>query len=150
MLAAGAVGLGVATQATFAAEVAGCQVEVGAAAAMAAAAIIEAAGGDAHQAADAASVSFQNTMGLICDPVLAFAEIPCHIRNASAVSSSFVLADLILGGYQNLLPLDEIIDAVYSVGKMLPRELKCTALGGCAQVPTALKLTGKKRNSSKK
>lgn len=144
MLAAGAVGLGVAVQATFAAEVAGCQAEVGAAAAMASAAMIEAAGGGAHQAADAASVSFQNTMGLICDPVQGFAEIPCHIRNASAVSSALVLADLILGGYQNPLPLDEIIDAVYSVGKMLPRELKCTTLGGCAQIPTALKLTSRK------
>lgn len=144
MLAAGAVGLGVAIQATFAAEVGGCQVEIGAAAAMASAAMIEAAGGDAHQAADAASVSFQNTMGLICDPVQGFAEIPCHIRNALAVSSALVVADLILGGYQNPLPLDEIIDAVYSVGKMLPRELKCTTLGGCAQIPTALKLTSRK------
>jgi L-serine dehydratase len=69
MLAAAAVGLVLAMRATFAAEVAGCQVEIAASGAMAAAAVVEAAGGSARQAADAAAISFQNTMGLICDPV---------------------------------------------------------------------------------
>jgi L-serine dehydratase len=140
LLAAGAVGLVVAMRATFAAEVAGCQVEIGAAGAMAAAAVVEAAGGTAAQAADAAAIAFQNTMGSVCDLVQGVVEIPCHTRNAVAASSAFVCADLILGGYRNPIPLDETVDAVYAVGRMLPRELRCTALGGLAQAPSALAL----------
>jgi L-serine dehydratase len=138
LLAASAVGLIVALRATFAAEVAGCQVEIGAAGAMAAAAVVEAAGGSARQATDAAAIAFQNTMGSVCDLVQGIVEIPCHTRNAVAASSAFVCADLILGGYRNPIPLDETIDAVYAVGKMLPRELKVTALGGLALAPSAL------------
>jgi L-serine dehydratase len=137
LLAASAVGLVVAQRATFAAEVAGCQVEIGAAGAMAAAAVIEAAGGTAREACDAAAIAFQNTMGSVCDLVQGIVEIPCHTRNAVAASSAFVCADLILGGYGNPIPLDETVDAVYAVGKMLPCELKVTALGGLALAPSA-------------
>ncbi len=138
LLAASAVGVIVATRATFAAEVAGCQVEIGASGAMAAAAVVEAAGGSARQAADAAAIAFQNTMGSVCDPVQGIVEIPCHTRNAVAAASAFVCADLILGGYANPIPLDETIDAVYAVGRLLPRELKCTARGGLSLAPSAL------------
>jgi L-serine dehydratase len=140
LLAASAIGLIVAGRATFAAEVAGCQVEIGAAGAMGAAAVVEAAGGSAGQAADAAAISLQNTMGSVCDLVQGMCEIPCHTRNAVAASSAFVCADLILGGYVNPIPLDETIDAVYASGKMLPAELRCTALGGLAVTPSAIAL----------
>ncbi len=140
MFAAAAIGLILAIKGTFAAEVAGCQVEIGAAGAMGAAAVIEAAGGSAEQACDAASISFQNTMGSVCDLVQGIVEIPCHTRNAVAASSAFVCADLILGGYFNPIPLDETIDAVMSVGRMLPRELRCTVLGGLALAPSATAL----------
>ena len=127
----------VAERATFAAEEAGCQVEIGAAGAMAAAAVVEAAGGDVAQAADAAAISFQNTMGSVCDLVQGIVEIPCHTRNAVAASSAFVCADLILGGYRNPVPLDETVDAVLASGRMLPAELRCTARGGLAVTPSA-------------
>ncbi len=138
LLAAGAVGLVIARRATFAAEVAGCQVEIGAAGAMAAAAAVEAAAGTAAQALDAAAVSLQNSMGSVCDLVQGLCEIPCHTRNAAAASGAFVCADLILGGYLNPIPLDETVDAVLSVGKMLPAELRCTSLGGLAAAPSAI------------
>ena len=137
LLAASAVGLVVAKRATFAAEVAGCQVEIGAAGAMAAAAVVEAAGGSARQAVDAAAIAFQNTMGLVCDMVQGIVEIPCHTRNAAAAANAFLCADLVLGGYHNPVPLDETVDAVMAVGQMLPRELKVTALGGLALAPSA-------------
>jgi L-serine dehydratase len=140
LLAASAVGLLIARRATFAAEVAGCQVEIGAAGAMAAAAVVEACGGNAVQAANAAAVSLQNTMGSVCDLVQGMCEIPCHTRNAVAASSAFVCADLVLGGYENPIPLDETIDAACASGKMLPAELRCTALGGIAVAPSALAL----------
>jgi L-serine dehydratase len=137
LLAAGAIGVIVAIRATFAAEVAGCQVEIGAAGAMAAAAVVEYANGTAAQAADAAAISFQNTMGSVCDLVQGTCEIPCHTRNAAASSSAFVCADLILGGYHNPIHLDETIDAVYDCGKLLPSELRCTSKGGIAMAPSA-------------
>ena len=138
LLAAGAIGVIVATRATFAAEVAGCQVEIGAAGAMASAAVVDIAGGTVRQAMNAAAISFQNSMGSVCDLVQGTVEIPCHTRNAAAAAGAFVCADLILGGYANPIDLDETIDAVYASGKMLPPELRCTSLGGLAVTPSAL------------
>jgi L-serine dehydratase len=140
LLAASAVGLLIARRATFAAEVAGCQVEIGAAGAMAAAAVVEASGGSSEQAANAAAISLQNTMGSVCDLVQGMCEIPCHTRNAVAASSAFICADLVLGGYRNPIPLDETIDAAYDSGRMLPAELRCTAQGGIAMTPSARSL----------
>ncbi len=137
LLAAGAIGVIVAQRATFAAEVAGCQVEIGASGAMAAAAVVDAVGGSAGQACDAAAISFQNTMGSVCDLLHGMVEIPCHTRNAAAAASAFVNADLILGGYRNPIPLDETIDAVFAVGLAMPAELRCTSRGGLAIAPSA-------------
>jgi len=140
LFAAGGIGLILAIRATFAAEVAGCQVEIGAAGAMGAAAVVEFAGGRADQACNAAAISFQNTMGSVCDPVQGMCEIPCHTRNGVAASSAFTNADMILSGYINPIQLDETIDAVYDSGRMLPGELRCTAKGGLAIAPSALRL----------
>lgn len=83
-------------------------------------------------------------MGSVCDLVQGVVEIPCHTRNVVAASAAFVCADLILGGYRNPIPLNETIDAVISVGEMLPSELRCTALGGLAVTPSALALKNMK------
>jgi len=138
LFAASAVGLIVARRCGFAAETAGCQVEIGVAGAMAAAAVVEIAGGSARQACDAAAIALQNSMGSVCDPVHGACEIPCHTRNAVAASGAMVCADLVLGGYPNPIPLDETLDAVADVGRMMPIELRCTARGGIAVAPSAL------------
>jgi L-serine dehydratase len=146
LLAASAIGVIFVNRATFAAEVCGCQVEIGIASAMAAAAIVDIAGGTAEQACDAAAISLQNTMGSVCDLVAGLVEIPCHTRTAVGASSAFICADLIMGGYENPIPLDETIDASYESGRMLPAELRCTALGGLAQTPSALRLAKQLQN----
>jgi len=137
LLTSGAIGMILAIRGTFAAEVAGCQVEIGASGAMAAAAVVDACGGTPKQASDAAAISFQNTMGTVCDLLHGMVEIPCHTRNGAASASAFVNADLVLGGYPNLIPLDETIDAVYAVGLAMPSELRCTSKGGLAVTPSA-------------
>ena len=109
--------------------------------AMASASIIEAANGSPVNAINAAAISLQNTMGSVCDLVAGLCEIPCHTRNAAVASSAFVCADLTLGGYINPIPLDETIDASLESGKMLPKELRCTALGGIANTKTARKFS---------
>jgi L-serine dehydratase len=144
LFAAAAVGLIIARRATFAAETAGCQAEIGAAGAMAAALVVECAGGSVKQAVDAACISLQNTMGSVCDLVQGMCEIPCHTRNAAAASNAFICADLIMGGYENPISLDDTVDALLSVGKMLPSELKCTAKGGLAAAPSAKSILKRK------
>ena len=142
LLAAGTIGLIMLLDGeTFAAEVAGCQVEIGAAGAMAAAAVVEAAGGSARHAMDAAAISLQNTIGMPCDLVRGAVEIPCHTRNAVAASSALVCADMIMGGYENPIPLDQTVKASLKVGKALPKELRCTSLGGIAITPAAKSLS---------
>ncbi len=140
LLAAGSIGAILALRATFAAEMAGCQVEIGASGAMASAAVVDAVGGTARQACDAAAIAFQNTMGTVCDLLHGTVEIPCHTRNGAAAAGAFVNADLVLGGYPNLVPLDDTIDAVYAVGQAMPASLRCTSKGGLAVTPSALAL----------
>jgi len=84
-------------------------------------------------------------MGMVCDLVQGMVEIPCHTRNAVAASSAFVCADLVMGGYHNPVPLDETLDAVMAVGRAMSAELRCTAKGGLAVTPSALKLVRRPR-----
>lgn len=147
--AAGAVGYLHDLKSTFAAEVAGCQVEIGAAGAMAAAAVTEAAAGAVRQACDAAATVFQNMMGSVCDLIQGVVEIPCHSRNGALASQAFLCADMVLAGYESPVPLDETIDAVDRVGRMLPEELRCTSRGGIALCPSALALPRLDRTAGK-
>ncbi|MDR2891492.1 MAG: L-serine ammonia-lyase, iron-sulfur-dependent, subunit alpha [Deltaproteobacteria bacterium] len=138
MWAAGGIGMIFNSLATFAAEVGGCQVEIGAAGAMSTGMLLDMAGATPKQVMDGAAVYMQNNMGLVCDPVQGYVETPCLSRNAVAAAGAFFCTDLILGGFTNIIPFDETVLAVYSVGKMLPRELRCTALGGLALTPSAI------------
>ncbi|MEY4482619.1 MAG: L-serine dehydratase, alpha chain, partial [Verrucomicrobiota bacterium] len=84
MLAAGLIGVFIATRWTFAAEVGGCQAEGGAAASMAAAALVTLADGTRDQAIAASSMAFQSMLGLICDPIANRVEAPCLGKNVMA------------------------------------------------------------------
>ena len=123
--------------ATVAGAVGGCQAEIGVAAAMAAAAVVELMGGTPEQCTDAASTVLMNMLGLVCDPVGGLVEYPCQNRNASGASNAIVAAEISLAGIYQLIPLDEMMDIMYTVGKKLPAELRETALGGCALSPSA-------------
>ena len=122
--------------ATVAGAVGGCQAEIGVAAAMAAA-VVELMGGTPEQCTDAASTVLMNMLGLVCDPVGGLVEYPCQNRNASGASNAIVAAEISLAGIHQLIPLDEMMDIMYTVGKKLPAELRETALGGCALSPSA-------------
>ena len=123
--------------ATVAGAVGGCQAEIGVAAAMAAAAVVELMSGTPEQCTDAASTVLMNMLGLVCDPVGGLVEYPCQNRNASGASNAIVAAEISLAGIHQLIPLDEMMDIMYTVGKKLPTELRETALGGCALSPSA-------------
>ncbi len=141
MLAAGAIGVFIAGPWTFAAEVGGCQAEGGSAAAMAAAALVTLGGGNLTQATSAASMALQSMLGLICDPVAARVEIPCLGKNVIAASNALSCANMALAGYDAVIPFDEVVDAARRVAENMPREHRCTALGGLATTPTAVRLS---------
>jgi L-serine dehydratase len=140
MLAAGAIGVFITGQWTFAAEVGGCQAEGGSAAAMAAAALVTLAGGNLSQTLAASSMALQSMLGLICDPIAGRVEAPCLGKNVIAASNAASCANMALAGFDPLIPFDEVIDAARRVAGQMPRELRCTALGGLATTPTAIKL----------
>lgn len=126
--------------ATVAGAEGGCQAECGVAASMGAAAACYLYGGTDEECINAASLAIVNVMGLVCDPVAGLVQIPCIYRNASGAINALTSADMALAGQSIPIPFDEIVQAMYEVGKMLPPQLRETALGGIAGTETAKKL----------
>lgn len=143
LLDAGAFGLVIANNAGIAGAEGGCQEEVGTASAMAAAAIVLAAGGTVEQASAAVAIDLQNIMGLVCDPVAGLVEVPCVKRNAMGASQAMVSADMALSGMTSIIPTDEVIEAMRKVGLRMPLAFRETAEGGLAATPTGRKLQRK-------
>ena len=137
MLAAGMIGVFVCAHASFAAEVGGCQAECGSGAGMAAAALVGMAGGNLPQSLSAASIALQNSFGMVCDPIANRVEAPCLGKNIMAASNALSCANMALANYNHLIPLDEVIEAMDKVGKSIPNDLRCTALGGLSVTKTS-------------
>jgi L-serine dehydratase len=137
LLAGSLTGIFIATASTFSAEIGGCQAECGSGAGMAAAAIASLLGGNVEQCMAASSLALQNSLGMICDPIAARVEAPCLGKNTSSALNALASANMVMAGYDHLIPLDEVIETMDKVGKSLPRELRCTALGGLAVTPSA-------------
>ncbi|WP_310602605.1 L-serine ammonia-lyase, iron-sulfur-dependent, subunit alpha [Anaerosporobacter sp.] len=137
LLTASGVGAVVMKNATVAGAEGGCQAECGVAAAMAAAAAVEMSGGSAQMALHAFSLVLINVMGLVCDPIAGLVQVPCAQRNASQAVNAIICADMAMAGMKCIVPADEVVEAMYRVGKQLPYELKETGLGGLAATPTA-------------
>ena len=140
LFTASGLGIIIAKNATMAGAEGGCQAECGSAAAMASAAVVEMMGGSPEQALDAAAIVFKNVMGLICDPVAGLVEVPCAKRNIAGTVSALTTADLAISGVKSKIPFDEVVWAMYKVGKALPPELRETSLGGISITPTAQRL----------
>ncbi|MBT2654327.1 L-serine ammonia-lyase, iron-sulfur-dependent, subunit alpha [Bacillus sp. ISL-18] len=143
LFTAGAFGFVVANNASISGAAGGCQAEVGSAAGMAAAAIVEMAGGTPNQCAEAMAITLKNMLGLVCDPVAGLVEVPCVKRNAMGAANAMVAADMALAGITSRIPCDEVIDAMYRIGQSMPTALKETAQGGLAATPTGRRLEAK-------
>jgi L-serine dehydratase len=140
LFTASGIGTIIAKNATLSGAEGGCQAECGSAAAMAAAAIVEMAGGSSEMSLFASAIALKNVMGLICDPVGGLVEAPCAKRNASGVVNALISADLALAGVKSIIPFDEVVKAMYKVGRLLPLPLKETAQGGIADTKTGKRL----------
>ena len=125
-----------AARATLAGAEGGCQAEVGAASAMAAAALVELRGGTAEQCAEAFAMALTNLEGLVCDPVAGLVEIPCIKRNVIGAMNAVSCADMALAGVVGHIPADEVIDAMAEVGAAMSNDLRETGIGGLAGTPT--------------
>ncbi len=143
MFTAGAFGMVIAKRASIAGAQGGCQAECGSAAAMAAAALVELKGGTPSQCADACAMAIANQLGLVCDPVAGLVEIPCIKRNVSGLMIAFSSADMALSGIPAMIPADECLDAMRSVGDTMSEALKETAKGGLATTPAGLRMRRK-------
>ncbi len=118
-------------------EVTGCTGEAGTCGAMAAAAIVEMAGGSPEQVENAASLALQAFTGMPCDPMPGGICQPCRSRILAATCMAHVFADLALAGHEAVLPLHEAIDVADAIGRGLPPELLCTSAGGACAAPAA-------------
>ncbi|QIQ20429.1 L-serine ammonia-lyase, iron-sulfur-dependent, subunit alpha [Zophobihabitans entericus] len=136
LLVSGLIGSFISNNASFGAEVAACQAENGSASAMAAGGIVQLLGGNIEQAFQAASMALQNMLGLICDPVGGLTEIPCISRNVSSVSNAALSANMVMWGFNPVIPLDETIHSMYDVGQKLPAAFRCTCQGGLCTTKT--------------
>jgi L-serine dehydratase len=136
LFTAGAIGYLIMRNATVAGAEGGCQAEVGAASAMAAAAATEMMGGTPRQCMHAATTAIMNLLGLVCDPVAGLVECPCQSRNAIGVTNALTCAEIALSGIEQFISFDEMLETMYRIGKRIPSELRETALGGCATTPS--------------
>ena len=143
LFTAGAVGKVIAQNATLAGAEGGCQAECGSAGAMAAAAAVELSGGTPRQAGHAVAIVLKSIMGLVCDPVAGLVEVPCIKRNGMGAVHAILAADMALSGIESVIPPDEVIKAMGEIGRMMPEQLKETALGGLATTPTGKRIRKK-------
>jgi len=150
MLAAGIIGVFIADTAGFAAETGGCQLECGAASAMAAAGLVQLAGGTPEQGVDAASIALQNILGLVCDPVACRVEWPCLGRNVMAGVNAIASANMALAGYDKVIPLEETLLAMKEAGDLMHLKLRCTCLGGLSVTPTSKKIYDELKQRAKR
>ena len=138
---AGAVGYLIDRNATLSGAEGGCQAEVGAASAMAASALCELFDGAPSVCLAAAGDAISNILGLVCDPIGGLVESPCQKRNAMGVANAVISAETALAtNGKTLVPFDEVVAAMYSVGRNIPYQLRETALGGLAMAPSVRNL----------
>ena len=135
-----AAGIGgiIAQRASVSGAAGGCQAEIGAASAMAAGGVAYLLGGDSEVIAHAAALAMKNLLGLACDPVAGLVEVPCVKRNVIGAVNALTSADLAVSGIRSRIPPDEVFDAMRSIGRIMPEELKETGRGGLAVTPTGL------------
>tara|TARA_B100001971_G_scaffold196455_1_gene204288 strand:- start:3027 stop:3923 length:897 start_codon:yes stop_codon:yes gene_type:complete len=139
LFTAAGIGVIIGKNASFSGARGGCQAEVGSASCMAAAAIVEAKGGTPKEAIDAGAFALMNTLGLVCDPIGGFVEVPCVSRNGMFAMHSFEAAVMALAGVRCVVPLDDVVIAMRDIGRRMPRALKETSEAGLAKTPTGLK-----------
>lgn len=147
LFVAGGIGQVIAYRASIAGAIGGCQAEIGSASAMAAGAMVYLAGGDEHAIVHGAALALKSLLGLVCDPVAGLVEVPCVKRNVIGAFNALASADMALAGVRSQIPPDEVIDAMRSIGDVMPSSLKETGEGGLARTPTGIMIEEALKNN---
>lgn len=148
LFVAGALGMVMANNATISGAKGGCMAEVGVSTAMAAGALVEMAGGTPRQVGAGMAIALKNTLGLVCDPIGGYVEVPCVKRNAIYTVHAMAAAEMALAGIESFVPPDQVISAMKDIGDSMPRKLKETSLGGLATTQIGLEVMAKRRSVS--
>ncbi|MCA9373780.1 L-serine ammonia-lyase, iron-sulfur-dependent, subunit alpha [Candidatus Peregrinibacteria bacterium] len=143
LLTASAIGKIIADGATLSAAAGGCQAEVGAAIAMAAAGVTEMRGGTPEQAANASAMGLKSFLGVVCDPLGGLVAVPCIKRNMLGASTALAASDASLLGVESFIPFDEVVAAMKNIAAIMSPKLRETALGGLAVTKTGLRIRKK-------
>jgi len=132
---AGLFGASIRANATVSGAEAGCQAEIGSACSMAAAAAAQINGATLFQIEYAAEMAMEHNLGLTCDPVEGYVQIPCIERNMNAALRAVEAANvaLITDG-RHLISFDDVIQVMASTGRDLQSAYRETALGGLAHL----------------
>jgi L-serine dehydratase len=133
LLTAAAIGGLIKHNASISGAEAGCQGEVGSAAAMAAAGLCAVLGGTPEQVENAAEIALEHHLGMTCDPVGGLVQVPCIERNGIGATKAVAAASLALrGDGTHFMPLDNCIEAMRQTGEEMSSKFKETSLGGLA------------------
>ncbi len=133
LLTAAAIGGLVKYNASISGAEAGCQAEVGSAAAMSAAALCAVMGGTPEQIENAAEIALEHHLGMTCDPIRGLVQVPCIERNGLGAIKAVSAASLALrGDGTHLVPLDACIETMRQTGADMSEKYKETSLGGLA------------------
>ena len=134
---AGIIGNLIKTNATISGAQGGCQAEIGAACAMAAALVASLHDMDDDKIEYAAEIGIEHFLGLTCDPVGGYVMIPCIERNSvaalRAIDAAFMAEEL--GSLKDhRVSFDMVVNTMNYTGRKIAIELKETSLGGLATV----------------
>ncbi len=133
LLTAAAIGGLIKHNASISGAEAGCQAEIGSAAAMAAAGLTAVMGGCPRQVENAAEIALEHHLGLTCDPVRGLVQVPCIERNGLGAIKAVSAASLALrGDGSHFVPLDACIRTMFETGRDMSERYKETSLGGLA------------------
>jgi len=133
LLTAAAIGGLIKHNASISGAEAGCQGEVGSAAAMAAAGLCAVLGGTPEQVENAAEIALEHHLGMTCDPVAGLVQVPCIERNGIGATKAVAAASLALrGDGLHFMPLDNCIEAMRQTGEEMSTKFKETSQGGLA------------------
>lgn len=147
MFVAAGLGMVMANNSTISGAKGGCMAEVGVSTGMAAGAVCELAGGTPRQVVHAMALAVKNCLGLVCDPVGGYVEVPCVKRNSLYTIMALTAAEMALAGVESYIPPDEVISAMKEIGDAMPAAYKETSCGGLAITPTGRKVMESKPHS---
>ena len=132
---AGLFGSSIRANATVSGAEAGCQAEIGSACSMAAAAAAQLNGATLHQIEYAAEMAMEHNLGLTCDPIEGYVQIPCIERNMNAALRAIECATFtLLTDGRHLVSFDDVIEVMNRTGRDLQAAYRETATGGLAQL----------------